>query len=83
MVIFLDEWGLNLLCLVLNRGSSSQGIKAMLASQTLSGLLLRLETDWEWSKNWDGNQLSFLVLESSIRFFKNYIWNNFKKTCIS
>lgn len=73
MVIFLDEWGLNLLCLVLNRGSSSQGIKAMLASQTLSGLLLRLETDWEWSKNWDGNQLSFLALESSIRFFKNYI----------
>lgn len=69
----VDEWGLNMLCLVLNRGSSSQGIKDMLASQTLSGLLLRLETDWEWSKNWDGNQLSFLALESSFRFLKNYI----------
>lgn len=73
MVIFLDEWGLNLLCLLLNRGSSFQGIKDMLASQTLSRLLLHLETEWEWSKNWDGNQLSFLALESSIRFLKNYI----------
>ena len=58
--------------MVLNRGSSSQGIKDILASQTLSRLLLHLETEWEWSKNWDGNQLSFLALESSIRFLKNY-----------